>query len=805
MALRFLAGGGEMGERIRTFDWGATPLGDPRRWPAPLKTIVGVMLAANQPMFATWGPERIVLYNDGYARILGAKHPAALGRRFDEVWHEILDQVGPLIGRCYDGQGTSMDNLQLTMLRHGYPEETHFSFFYAPLRGEDGTVGGVFCACQEITGQVMAERARLSELDRLRQLFERSPSFMAVLSGPNHRFDFANRSYLDLIGRADVAGLPLAEVLPGITEQGFLQILDRVRATGEPYVARAASVLLERAPGEPAEERILDFVFQPIADGTVDGIFVEGVDVTEARRAEAGLRELNAELERRMAERTGQLDRLWRTSQDLLAVIGPDGVLRAANPAWAGVLGLDPARLVGRTMEALVLPEEREATREALRRAAAGALPGFENRLRHADGRARWIAWAAAPDESGLIYATGRDITAEREAKRALAAAEEALRQSQKMEALGQLTGGIAHDFNNLLTGIIGSIDIMRRRIEAGRSSEVGRYMDAASGAAARAASLTHRLLAFARRQSLDTRQLDANALVAGMEELLRRTLGEQIGLRIRLDPDPWPALTDTNQLENAILNLAINARDAMPDGGLLTIETGREVQAVPDPGEEGMAAGDYVTIRVADTGLGMPPDVLARAFEPFFTTKPIGQGTGLGLSMIYGFAKQSRGHVRVESTPGQGTAFTLLLPRAGEMVAEREAAAPAAAPRGRGETVLLVEDDPTVRLLVTEVLDELGYRYLEAAHAGAAIPVLQSDERIDLMISDVGLPGLNGRQLAEIARAARPGLRVLFITGYAETATLRSGFLGTGMDMMTKPFALDALGTRIRSMLEVG
>ncbi|WP_159348075.1 PAS domain-containing protein [Roseomonas harenae] len=927
MALLFLSGGGEMGQRMRSHDWDATPLGDPPGWPSPLKTITGVMLSASQPMFAVWGPERIMLYNDDYAAVLGAKHPAALGRPFAEVWHDILGEVGPLMDRGYAGEPTSMENLLLTMTRHGHPEETYFTFSYSPLRGEDGQVGGVFCACQETTAQVTAERERVAEMDRLRQLFERSPSFMALLRGPEHRFEFANRRYLELVGRADVTGLSLQEVLPGIAEQGFIALLDQVRVTGETHVGRDSRVLLDRVPGQPPEERILDFIFQPLPDGRggAAAIFVEGVDVTEARRAEAqlreregflmaiigqaaagialtlpdgtltfindryceilgrrrevllgtrmqdvihpedreaklaafralraggppftaewrhlrpdgavvwarnsvtairdpdgaitdvitvsidvsdrhaaeaALREMNGTLERRVAERTGELDRLWRTSQDLLAVVGADGVLRAANPAWREVLGFDSSQLVGRSLDDILWPEDRVATREALRRSTMGALRHFENRFRHRDGGFRWVAWSAAPDETGLVYATGRDITSEREAKEALALAEEALRQSQKMEALGQLTGGIAHDFNNLLTGIIGSLDIMRRRIEAGRSGELARYMDAASGAAQRAAALTHRLLAFARRQSLDSRPVDVNLLVAGMEDLLRRTLGEQIGLETLLDTALWPAHTDANQLESAILNLAINARDAMPDGGHLYIATGRET--LEADGKE-VAAGDYVAIRVSDTGVGMPPDVLAKAFDPFFTTKPIGQGTGLGLSMIYGFAKQSRGHVRVRSAPGQGTAFTLLLPRA-QLSGKTGAAAEGAAPQGKGETVLVVEDDATVRLLVVEVLEELGYRYLEAADARDAIPIIQSAQRIDLMISDVGLPGMNGRQLAEMARSVRPALRVLFVTGYAENARMRSGFLAPGMDMMTKPFALDALGTKIRAMLE--
>jgi PAS domain S-box-containing protein len=382
---------------------------------------------------------------------------------------------------------------------------------------------------------------------------------------------------------------------------------------------------------------------------------------------------------------------------------------------------------------------------------------------------------------------------------------EEALRQSQKMDALGQLTGGIAHDFNNLLTGIIGSLDIVRRRMGDGRAADVTRFMDAASASAQRAAALTHRLLAFARRQSLDTKPSDVNALVRGTEELLHRTLGEQVSLRTELAPGLWPALADDNQLENAILNLAINARDAMPDGGQLTIETANiRLDAVYAAATEDVAAGDYVMIAVSDTGTGMAPDVVAKAFDPFFTTKPIGEGTGLGLSMIYGFVKQSAGHVRIYSEVGRGTTVKLFLRRAeAERLAPEDAVVEV--PLGQGETVLVVEDDAAVRLIITNVLEELGYQYLEAADGMKALPILQSGQRIDLLVTDVGLPKMNGRQLAEMARAARPALKILFVTGYAEKAAVRHGFLEPGMEMLMKPFTLDSLATKVREMLPAG
>jgi signal transduction histidine kinase len=389
------------------------------------------------------------------------------------------------------------------------------------------------------------------------------------------------------------------------------------------------------------------------------------------------------------------------------------------------------------------------------------------------------------------------------ERTQALLAAEETLRQSQKMEAVGQLTGGLAHDVNNLLTGIIGNLELVRKRVAQGRVGEIERYAVAAGDAALRAAALTHRLLAFARRQPLDTRPNDINRIVLGMDDLLRRTLGERVELETVLTEALWPALTDVNQFENAILNLAINARDAMPDGGRLTIETKNTwLDANYVRQHNDVEAGEYVAISVSDTGVGMSPDVAGRAFDPFFTTKPVGLGTGLGLSMIYGFAKQSRGHLRLYSEEGAGTTITLYLAR-GHTESSRppiiEAVEP---PRGDGETILVVEDDLAVRLLITTALEELGYRFLEASGAPEAMTILRSGVRIELLLTDVGLPVMNGRQLAEFARESRPGIKVLFITGYAENAAVRGGFLDRGMDMLTKPFALNVLGLKIREMI---
>lgn len=433
---------------------------------------------------------------------------------------------------------------------------------------------------------------------------------------------------------------------------------------------------------------------------------------------------------------------------------------------------------------------------------ATGGDGANEYRLQLPDGSVRWIMARnhvlRDPDgKPGKVVGVGVDVSRQREL-------EERLRQSQKMEAVGQLTGGLAHDFNNLLTGISGALELMQLRLNQGRIDDLPRYIGAAQSGAARAAALTHRLLAFSRRQPLDPRPTDVAKLIAGMEDLVRGTLGPSIVLDVVTPADSWPILADANQLENALLNLCINARDAMPDGGMVTIATHNVVLDEKAAGERDVPPGPYLALSVADTGTGMSPEVIARAFDPFFTTKPMGQGTGLGLSMIYGFVRQSGGHVQIDSVRDQGTTMTLLLPRhIGEAADLIAAGAGAAIPVGAGETVLVVDDEPTVRMLVMELLGELGYSAIETETGEQALKVLKSQGRIDLLITDVGLPGgMNGRQVADAARASRPELPVLFITGFAENAVVGDGPLEPGMALIAKPFAMDTLAARIRAML---
>jgi PAS domain S-box-containing protein len=458
---------------------------------------------------------------------------------------------------------------------------------------------------------------------------------------------------------------------------------------------------------------------------------------------------------------------------------------------------------------------------------ATGHTYSTEYRVRRHDGMYRWHITRAVPIRGvdGTItrwIGTSTDIQDLKSTEQALAdlnatleqqvqertaellAAEATLRQSQKMEAVGQLTGGLAHDFNNLLTGITGSLEFLAKRLEQGRLSELHRYLDVAQGAARRAASLTHRLLAFSRRQTLDPTLTDINELVFGMDELIRRTVGPAVTVSIFAADGLWTVMADQNQLENALLNLCINARDAMPDGGNLIIETGNRILQESQARELELQGEAYVSLSVSDTGSGMTPDVIARAFDPFFTTKPLGEGTGLGLSMVYGFARQSGGQARIYSQPGAGTQVCLFLPRhtGGDPVLEPPPAAKETPPGGGG-TVLVVDDEPSVRMLVGEVLQELGYKVLEAENGPSALQVLQSGGRVDLLITDVGLPGgMNGRQLADTALVTRPNLQILFITGYAENAVVGDGNLKPGMHILTKPFALETIGLRIKEII---
>ena len=1054
-----------MGAQMRAHDWSASSLGWPETWPQWLRSAVSLMLGSKFPMFVAAGPDLGFLYNDAYIDILGNKHPAALGQRFQDIWSEIWSDLLPLIDTAMAGEATWAENLPLTMNRRGHDELTYFTFSYSPVRDDVGEVIAMCCICTETTAKVQAEEALRASEARA----------SGVLEGMNEGFMLLDRNFItlqinaeglrlegrpasEIVGRSHWDAYPgsehlpvgqlykrvMQERIPGILEHRYvwpsghaawLEVraypsLDGIaifyRNVSErrdrEEALREAEARLRRAqeaggvglftvyvgdntlrpspefcrlyglperdsyPSRSFEELVIpeDAHLVSTAETRSNGVMPRDVayrirradtgelrwiarkgeietdehgrpkrfsgasrDITEQRAAQEALREsedhfrhtveLNPQVpwtadpqgnitsySTRWLDLTGQapgepLGAGWikalhpddvpsthavfsaalasgetvdvdyrinvggrgeyrwmrarayprrdadgaiirwygvvedihdrrlaeariRASEDQFRVLAqtvpnqvwagrPDGYLYWFNEQVYAYSGAEPGTLDGVTeWTRIIHPDDLSTAAEAWSRSlAAGEVYETEFRIRRADATYRWFLVRAEPvrtadgsiarwvgtntdiderrrhaEELATLNATLEERVADR--TKVLMATEEALRQSQKMEAVGQLTGGLAHDFNNLLAGISGSLELLQTRMAQGRLTDLDRYINAAQGASKRAAALTHRLLAFSRRQTLDPKPTDVNKLVGGMAELIQRTVGPAIHVEVVGASGLWPALVDPPQLENALLNLCINARDAMPDGGRITIETANKWLDDRGAMERDLPPGQYLSLCVTDTGTGMTPEVIARAFDPFFTTKPIGQGTGLGLSMIYGFVRQSGGHVRIYSELGDGTTMCLYLPRHYGEAEEADAMASLSdAPRAeQGQTVLVVDDEPTVRMLVTEVLEDLGYTAIEAGDGTAGLKVLRSDVRIDLLVTDVGLPGgMNGRQMADAARVVRPALKVLFITGYAENAVVGNGHLDPGMAVLTKPFVMEALATRVRDLID--
>ncbi|MGJ5032088.1 PAS domain-containing protein [Bradyrhizobium sp. HKCCYLS2038] len=907
-----------MGRLMLAHDWSTSPLGSPDRWPQSLRSVVGLLLGSKFPMFVAWGTELGFLYNDSYAEVLGGKHPKALGRRFFDIWSEIWSDIEPLIDAAMAGEATYREDLPLLMNRKGFAEQTWFTFSYSPVRDETGRVAGMFCACNETTAKVVAERRSLEERERLQRMFEQAPGFMAMLSGPEHRFTLTNPAYQQLIGHRDVVGKTVSEALPDAAAQGYVEHLNKAFATGEALIFSSAPYAMQVAPGDPIRERLVDFVYQPVRDaaGDVTGVFVEGYDVTERVRAEAALRASEARLklaqqaagigvwdwdvgtgaiswspemydilgldpathagspydawlailhpdDRDLADRTaraaasngeafsmdfrithgktGELrwvrsrgaavrddqgrptrivgvnvdvtgerrreeglrelagdlqnaveasererNRIYDLSNDLFAVVGFDGFLKTINPAWERLLGYSRAELLARPLTAVIHPDDLAAVGKVIAALQArDPLQRFENRLITAGGDTIWIAWAAVP-EGDRFYAVGRDVTREREQ-------DEALRQSRKMEAMGQLTGGVAHDFNNLLTPIVGALDMLQRRGIGGEREQ--RLIAGAVQSAERAKTLVQRLLAFARRQPLQPVAVDLGQLVAGMGELVASTTGPQIKVVVDAEPDLPAAKADPNQLEMAVLNLAVNARDAMPLGGTLRISV--RAATVGRQHRSNLRPGSYLHLSVADTGSGMDELTLSRAIEPFFSTKGIGKGTGLGLSMVHGLATQLGGALTINSTPGIGTNVELWLPQ-GNARAEAPSALdrePRLAAWRRG-TVLLVDDEDIVRFSTAEMLIELGHEVVEAGSAEEALRLLNGGLLPDVVVTDHLMPGMSGTELARHIQAERPGVKVLIVSGYAEE-------IGIALDLprLTKPFRNTELAASLASL----
>jgi PAS domain S-box-containing protein len=816
----------EMRTLVDAKDWSVTPLGSREHWTTSLNMAVDIVLASGFPMALRWGPEFVLIYNDAYRPILGDKHSWALGLPASVAWAEVWPQIEPFHLAIMSGASEAVytDDTLLRIQRfQDRWDDAHFTLGYSPVPDPTapGGVGGIFVTAMEITERLQAERkvqqaqtalreanqALEAERAFLRNLFQHAPSFMAVLRGPSHQFELANDAYAQLIGHRSVVGKTVREALPELQGQGFFELLDGVLATGAPYVGRRVPASLQRAADSAEELRYIDFVYQPFFNpsGEPLGIFVDGFDITERVTAEDALRQFNETLEVQVEERTRERDQLWHNTQDLIAVVDAQGIFTAANPAWTDILGWSLSEVVGRHHLDLNHPDDRPRSIEALDRAKSEGLPAYESRIRHKDGSYRWISWVASA-EGDTVYASGRHITAEKAAAEELALAQDALRQSQKMDAIGQLTGGIAHDFNNMLAIVIGNLDIAQRHLARG-GADMDRYLNHAREGATRASTLTQRLLAFSRQSPLSPSVVALNTLVASMSELLRRTLSEPVELETVLGGGLWLTHVDPNQLESAIINLAVNARDAMPDGGKLTIETANaHLDERYATREVGVTPGQYVLVAVSDGGTGMPPEVISKVFDPFFTTKPVGKGTGLGLSMIYGFVKQSGGHVKIYSEPGQGTTVKIYLPRT--FAAVEDATVPTNyhdIPRAafQSEVILVVEDEDAVRLMSGEALRDLGYTVHEAASGEEAINRFDSLQRVDLLFTDVVMPGMSGRELSDTLRRRNPDLKVLYTTGYTRNAIVHNGVLDPGVDILPKPFAVEDLAMKIREVLD--
>ncbi len=1111
-----------MGRMIREHAWRGNPVGTPEDWPQPLRFALGICMGSRVPTAIYWGEELRLFYNDAWAPIPAERHPWALGQRGQDVFPEIWDVVGPQFAQVIaSGEGFATFDQRLDMMRGGRTHETYWNYSFTPIRDEYGKVVGILNQGHETTRSVMAERARLAEVGRLRELVDHAPGAIALLHGPDHVFELANTAYLDLIGNRPLLGRPVATALPELAGQGFVELLDQVFASGETFRASERAVMLDR--GGAIETRLLDFVYQPLKDanGVTTDIFVEANDVTERATAQARLRESETRLhlaldasngvgtwdwdvaenrvradarfarlygvdpedaeagqsielffanihpddidrvraeveqavrsgdrfaseyrltmadgdlrwvtaqgrcsyddagnplrfpgvsfditERRHAEeaariaveelkaateaqafvygladrqrsldspeaimqlsaaalqRRMKLDRVgfYRVGGDGTVQFGPcvtsdrlpplhgiltpaqiapaqasyragktvvvadsandphyrdsdfarispagvgvpltrggqwvatlyansaeprpwtddevgfieavaetawDAVERAAavsalreseskfraiansidpmvwstqpdgyhdyyNDRWYEYTGVPYGSTDGEAWNGMFHPDDRERAWATWRHSLeTGDFYHIEYRLRHHSGAYRWVLGRAQPvrDEAGQItrwFGTCTDIQDIVDAREVLArsreelerevddrtsqlmAAEERLRQAQKMEALGQLTGGIAHDFNNMLAVVIGALDMLERRIAQG-SGDLGRYIEAAKDGASRAAALTNRLLGFARKQPLKPVALDLNGHVEGMIELLARTLGDDIVIETRLAPHVDAVMADVNQLENVILNLSVNARDAMASGGVLTLATANRTIDAQTAAAMGIEPAAYVELTVADTGAGMSPETAERAFDPFFTTKGVGKGTGLGLSQVFGFARQSGGHVSIDTALGEGTRVQLLLPRhSGPIVATADDAAPHTLKMGSAdEIVLVIEDEERVRSYSVEALRELGYTVLHAADGREALQLLDRGVSVTLLFTDVVMPEMMGDELARQARERDPALKILFTSGYTPDETVVAGRLSGADRLLPKPFGVGALSQAVRAVLD--
>ncbi|MBV7585925.1 response regulator [Pseudomonas sp. PDM33] len=810
-----------MAPLIRQHDWASSPLGPMDQWPAILKGILEVGLNSRLPVCIYWGPEFILLYNDAWSAIPGDKHPACLGQPARVAWSDIWSILDPMYnGILQTGVAAHEEDRLLPMVRFGYVEEAYFTYNVSPIFGQDGRPIGLFNTAVETTGNVIEQRRqrlltrlaeRLGQADDSAQICAQA---FALLGEASHDVPFCL-----LYQAGNLLGACGTEANDRFAPAQLTVDDDPLHLFNGLQEAHQSPLGSQYARAFAPWPEVLDSTYATPLDGHADSLAVFGISprrrldesyasffnelaallghalAAASQRTEE--RRLKAAVQEEARQRTLERDRVWAVSQDLLCVLDHQGILRSVNPAWGSLLGWSEEQLAGRNSEELVHPDDLAPSIDIRATLARGArLQHFENRMRHADGSYRWISWHATED-NGVIYGCGRDVTEQKRGALLLEQAQTALLNAQRMEAVGQLTGGIAHDFNNLLASIRFSLDLITRRAPANAQPELSHILHAATQATERAAELTHNLLAFARRQALAMHPVDLGQQLRDWQDALIERAGPAVVVTLSLE-DVQSVLTDRDQLHKALLHLVDNAREAMPDGGSLAISLQQRIIS----GDHDLPAGDYLVLALQDSGQGMSATTLPQVFDPFFTTKGIGPNSGLGLSMVYGFIKQSGGHIRLRSEPGQGTCVTLYFPRGSSVVNIPDVPVTPSESIGQQLCVLVVEDNDLVRMLTVEVLEEIGYQVLQAEDAEEALPILQGDTAIHLLLTDVGLPGMNGEELASAAREARPELPILFATGFAEIVHIDGSELATRMSMIAKPFSIDALRDKVNGML---
>ncbi|WP_426176408.1 response regulator [Massilia sp. TWR1-2-2] len=813
IAPRFLDGGGDMAAAMRAHDWSRSPIGHPADWPPTLASMAGMILGSKFPMLLLWGPECAFLYNDSYIPVLGARHGDALGRPMSAVWPEVWPEICPIVASAYAGEASFFENLPVTLERNGFPEQAWFMFSFSPLRDENGVVGGALCVCAETTQHVIEKTSLHRSESRWRGLFgNMQEAFFVGQAVRDHADKMVDFRFLECnpaFGRqtgldpATTIGRTAREAIPGL-QQSLIDTYAQVVETGEPNDFEVDIPALERCYEARARRQ---------SPQLFSVLFLE---ITARVAADKALR---ASEQRFRTLAQAMPDQMWTS--------GADGKLNWFNDRVFDYSGRGFSQLDGDGWGSIVHPDDLPAVLRDWSAALAGGDPYRSNfRLRRADGAYRWFhaRGLPVPDDSASDSASGRlwvgintDIQDQYDANEALQrmndtlelrvaergaaleAAHSALRQSQKLEAVGKLTGGVAHDFNNVLQVIGGNLQLLRPFV--GGAGGHAR-LDGAIAGVERGAKLASQLLAFARKQPLEPVVINPGVLIAELGDMLLRSTGEQVELETIIAADLWNTLIDPHQLENSLLNLVINGRDAMDGAGKLTIEAVNAELAEHDARRQpGAAAGQYVMLAVSDRGSGMSEEVLQNAVEPFFTTKPEGHGTGLGLSMVYGFVTQSGGHLRIDSKVGVGTSVRIYLPRSLAAPYVEDVPAPRDAVGGN-ETILVVEDDAQVRAIGVALLADLGYRVLEAPDAGRALAIIDSGLPVDLLFTDVVMPGaLRSPELARRAKLAQPALEVLFTSGYTETGIVHAGRLESGVALLSKPYSRGDLARKIRHL----